>query len=77
MDKIDKAVQSPPPDDHDILIQVPELSPSIDVPIPDRPEIRRAFAERLGRPVDDEAVDDFLHKVWSEEARRESEEAES
>ncbi|MGJ6122318.1 hypothetical protein QN239_07055 [Mycolicibacterium sp. Y3] len=72
LDKVDKFTESPPPDEHDIHIFVPGAMPSLDVPIPDDVEIRRAFSERLGQPVNDELVDAFLAKVWSAEPATEA-----
>lgn len=65
---IDKAVESPPPDEHDLTIIVTEHMPTLNTPIPDDPSIRQALSEQLGRPVDDQRVDDFLEMVWKYDA---------
>jgi hypothetical protein len=64
---LDKITESPPPDKHDIMIHVEESFPTLNVPIPNDPEIHKTFSNKLGKPVDDKLVDNFLETVWSEE----------
>lgn len=66
---LDKMVESPPPDKYDILIVAPELFPTLGVPLPDDPVVLKAISDSLGKPVDEERVDDFLKMVWEHDSR--------
>ena len=65
VEKVAKLADSPPPDDHDLVVFAPGSMPSLNVPIPDDIAIRRQFSQVLGQPVDNQRVDQFLAEVWA------------
>lgn len=63
VESLDSAVKSPPPDEHDTVVVVTEKMPTVNVPIPDDPNLRTAFYEALGQRGDQQRVNEFLRRV--------------